>query len=369
MDSESTLKEAAFRQKMVAILNQGALNLAISVGYQTGLFDAMAAIGKPARLDTISDRSGLKARYVREWLAIMVAGGVVELGQGADRQDAYHLPKEHAACLIRSAGNQNLAVYAQEIPLLTTTAMEDVVAAFSHGDGLPYSVYHRFQAFMSELSNAKHREILVDKFLPAVADGGLVKKLHQGIKVCDVGCGEGVALLLMADAFPNSRFTGIDISAEAIASANHSLGALSIKNAEFLLRDAASLKEGHDIGGNYDYIVAFDAIHDQTAPLQALEAIYHLLVPGGWFSMIDIAAGSSLRANLDHPMGPFLYTVSLMHCMPVGLYQGGEGLGMMWGKEQATGYLKKAGFAQIEVHAMDHDPFNFHYLCKKHLGI
>lgn len=90
-----------------------------------------------------------------------------------------------------------------------------------------------------------------------------------------------------------------------------------------------------------------------------------MLAPGGLFSMIDIDAASHPAGNLDHPMGPFLYTVSLMHCMPVGLSDQGRGLGMMWGREQAVSLLEQAGFCRIEVLEMAHDPFNVHYLSWK----
>ncbi len=81
--------------------------------------------------------------------------------------------------------------------------------------------------------------------------------------------------------------------------------------------------------------------------------------------MIDIDAASQQAGNMDHPMGPFLYTVSLMHCMPVGLFDQGRGLGMMWGREQAVSLLDQAGFRHIQVLEMAHDPFNVHYLCRK----
>ncbi|WP_178371892.1 hypothetical protein [Desulfacinum infernum] len=87
--------------------------------------------------------------------------------------------------------------------------------------------------------------------------------------------------------------------------------------------------------------------------------------PGGIFSMVDIAAGSRHADNLDHPLAPFLYTVSLLHCLPVGRVDGGAGLGMMWGRERALDLLRQAGFTQVEVQTMSHDPFNDHYLCRK----
>ena len=90
-----------------------------------------------------------------------------------------------------------------------------------------------------------------------------------------------------------------------------------------------------------------------------------MLVADGLFSMVDIAARSNLGDNLDHSMGPFLYTVSLMHCMPVGLVDGGAGLGMMWGREKAVEMLKAAGFQKVQVLEMPDDPFNLHFFCQK----
>ena len=81
--------------------------------------------------------------------------------------------------------------------------------------------------------------------------------------------------------------------------------------------------------------------------------------------MVDIAASSRLIENKDYPMGPFLYTISLMHCMPVGLVKGGAGLGMMWGREKAVKMLKQAGFQDVQVLEIPDDPFNLHFLCAK----
>ena len=81
--------------------------------------------------------------------------------------------------------------------------------------------------------------------------------------------------------------------------------------------------------------------------------------------MVDIAAASSLSENMAHPMGMFLYTVSLMHCMPVGLMDGGAGLGMMWGREKAVSMLKESGFNQVSVEEIPEDPFNLHFFCRK----
>jgi len=365
MAEMSQPKREAFSQRMTDILNYGALNLAMAIGYRAGLFEVMASFSSPQPTPAIAARAGLHERYVREWLGIMFTGKVVELTQGEDEQECYILPPEHAAFLTRGVGNVNLAVYTQEIPLLTNCAMEQVIQAIRSGAGVPYSRYPPFQAFMSELANAKHRQVLLEKFLPAVEDGQLLARLKEGIQVCDLGCGEGVAVMLMAGAFPQSRFTGIDIDDRALEVARNAAASLGLKNTVFCLRDAAEIKSDSQWCDTFDYIVAFDAIHDQKAPQEALLSVYHMLAPGGIFSMVDIAAHTSHYDNRNHPLGPFLYTVSLMHCLPVGLVDGGVGLGMMWGQEQAVAMLQQAGFARVEVQEMPEDPFNLHFCCRK----
>ena len=356
---------AAFSQKMIAILNGAALNLAVAIGYRTGLFDVMAGLEQPQTAETIAARAGLHHRYVREWLGVMATGGIVTLSASDHGGSRYRLPAAHASLLTRAAGNRNLAVYTQEIPLLTNCALEPVLAGFKSGDGVSYDRYPAFQAFMTELSEAKLRDVLVDQFLPSVDDGRLVGRLQQGMQVCDLGCGEGLAVRLMARAYPRSRFLGLDISVAAIDTARRAAEAEGLENITYEVRDAAQLCEDEDLRGNCDYVLAFDAIHDQTRPLEALRGAHHLLSPEGIFSMIDIAAESEPAQNLDHPMGPFLYTVSLMHCMPVGLADGGAGLGMMWGRRQALEMLAAAGFTQVTVVPMAHDPFNRHFFCRR----
>jgi ubiquinone/menaquinone biosynthesis C-methylase UbiE len=361
----SAAKGQSFSQKMTDILNYGAINLAMAIGYRTGLFDIMDAFGAPQTAACIADKAGLNKRYVREWLGVMAAGEIVDLSSAENGENLYFLPRHHGDFIARRSGNSNMGVYTQEIPLLTACAMEAVIGGFTTGAGVSYDHYPKFQNFMSELADAKHRQVLVDKFLPSVDDGKLIEGLRSGITVCDLGCAEGVAVMLMAKAYPRSRFVGIDISPEAIEKARREARRQNIDNLNFIILDAASLKDDDQRRDSFDYVTAFDAIHDQTRPHDVLKGVYHILAPEGWFSMVDIAAKSHLADNLSHPLAPFLYTVSLMHCMPVGLVDGGMGLGMMWGKERAVEMLKQAGFLQVQVCAIPDDPFNLHFLCRK----
>lgn len=350
---------------MTDILNYGALNLAMGIGYRTGLFETLDAISDPQPLGEIASAAGVNARYVREWLGVMVTGGIIECTEGEDGEDVYFLPREHGDLITRRAGNANIGVYTQEIPLLTRCALDEVVNGFTTGDGVSYDHYPEFQAFMGQLADAKHREVLVDTFLPSVAGGEAVRRMQQGIRVCDLGCAQGLALILMAEAFPKSSFVGLDISAPAIATAREAARARGLSNISFTVRDSARIAEDPSSAEQFDYILAFDAIHDQTRPLEALCGVYFMLAPGGMFSMVDIAASSRLAKNVDHPMGSFLYAVSLMHCMPVGLVDGGAGLGMMWGREKAVTMLQEAGFEHVSVEQIPDDVFNLHFLGRK----
>jgi len=355
----------SFADKMVDILNYGSLNLAMGLGYRAGLFDVMDDAARPCRVEEICAPADLSPRYVKEWLGVMVCGGIVELVPGDDGEDRFLLPKTHGDVLARRAGSGNLGVYAQEIPLLTASVMEQVFERFSSGDGIAYDQYPDFHDFMAQLGDAKHRQGMVDVFLPSVDNGRLVHAMQTGIDVCDLGCAQGVAAILMAKAFPASRFTGIDISGEALEVARTDAAQQGLQNIRFELRDAAELRHPNDLSGSFDYITAFDALHDQTRPLEALQGVVELLKADGAFSMIDIAAETDIEGNRDHPMGPFLYTVSLMHCMPVGLVDGGAGLGMMWGRQRAQQMLTRAGFSQVTVAEIPDDPFNLHFFCKK----
>ena len=185
-------EEKQFSEKITDILNYGAANAALAIGYQLELFDVMDLSDKPQSIDTIAAECKVDTRYLAEWMGIMVSSGIITLSVDDNGQEMYLLPKEHGDVLTRRAGNSNMGVYTQEIPLLTMSVMDQVVKGFRTGEGIEYSFYPRFQAFMSESANAKHRQVLTSSFLPFVNNGKIVEQLEKGIEVCDLGCGEGV---------------------------------------------------------------------------------------------------------------------------------------------------------------------------------
>ena len=125
--------------------------------------------------------------------------------------------------------------------------------------------------------------------------------------------------------------------------------------------DAAAIDEYED----YDLITSFDAIHDQAKPASMLAGISQALRPDGAYLVQDIAGSSHLEKNIDHLVSPFLYTISLTHCMTVSLAYGGEGLGAMWGEEKAVEMMKTAGFKEISVNRLEHDFMNTYYVATK----
>jgi SAM-dependent methyltransferase len=344
----------AFAERMVTALSDAFVALMTSVGHRVGLFDTLSSL-PPATSTTIADAAGLDERYVREWLGAMTTGGIVTYDPASG---CFDLPPEHATCLTRAAGPDNIARITQFVGLLGAVE-EEVVDCFRDGGGVPYAAYPRFQQVMAEDSRATHDATLLDVVLPLVE--GLPARLTRGIDVADIGCGSGHAINLMARAYPESRFTGFDISQEGIAAAEDEAARLRLPNARFEVRDVARL----DIEAGLDLITAFDAIHDQAEPALVLAAIARALRPGGVFLMVDIRARSAVEDNLDLPWAPFLYGVSTLHCMTVSLAQGGAGLGTVWGEELALRMLADAGFTDVTVESVDDDPFNAYYVARR----
>ena len=353
----NTEQPDAFAERMLEMLNQGALALMVSIGHRTGLFDAMAEL-PPATIGQISTHTGLHRRYVQEWLAAMVAGGIVDYSAA---KGEYRLPAFRAALLTRAASPDNIAVFAQYIGLLGQ--VEDrVVECFRQGGGVGYEHYPRFHEVMAEDSGQTVIAALDEHILPLVP--GLPGQLEQGIRVLDIGCGRGQALLHLASRYPNSEFVGYDISAQALAQARTLAAQQGIDNARFECRDLTDFDHRSDAEA-FDLVTAFDAIHDQADPQAVLNGVQRTLRSGGSFLMQDIRASSHLENNLDHPIAPLLYTLSTMHCMTVSLAQGGAGLGTMWGEELALDMLRAAGFEQVTVNRLEHDFQNSFYVMRK----
>src|ERR1700754_4216241 len=256
-------KAEQFGERTFQIINDAGLALMMSIGHRTKLFDTMADL-PASSVGDIAKASRLNERYVREWLGAMVTGGIVEFDAATE---TYRLPPEHAACLTRASSPNNVAVTAQWVAVLGG-AEDSVVDAFRHGRGVPYSAYPRFHTVMAEESRQTVVDGLLNHILPL--SYGLIDSLGAGIDALDIACGSGAAVITTAAAFPLSRFTGVDLSAEAINAGRNEVAARDLRNVTLVQADAAELW----LEDTYHLITAFDAIHDQARPARVLERVF-----------------------------------------------------------------------------------------------
>ena len=345
-----------FGNRFLNILNHGALAVMISIGHRTGLFSAMRKAG-PATSHELAGQAMLDERYVREWLGAMTCGGIATCDETGS---VFTLVPEAAEMLGGGNGAESLAYLAQYVAMMGFVE-DKVIDCFHRGGGVPYSAFPRFHEVMACDSKQTVVDPLFDHLLPLIP--GISLALHNGIEVLDVGCGRGKALLKMAARFPQSRFTGWDLSEEATRDARNEATALGLGNVTFKVRDLSNFHETAPPAA-FDFITAFDAIHDQARPDHVLAGIRRALKPDGVFLMQDIGASSNVAENTGHTIGTLLYSLSCTHCMTVSLAQGGLGVGAMWGEQLTREFLANAGFHQVERQTLLHDIQNYYYIVK-----
>jgi 2-polyprenyl-3-methyl-5-hydroxy-6-metoxy-1,4-benzoquinol methylase len=349
-----TAAAEGFLDRVAGLINDGAVAVMVGIGHRTGLFDTMAAL-PPATSAEIAEEAALAERYVREWLAVMVTSRIVAFDP---ERSTYSLPAEHAASLTRGAALGNMAVYAQHVGLLGQV-QDRLLDCFETGEGTRYSDYPCFHHMMAEDSAMTVTAGLFDHILPLVPEIGA--RLEDGIEVLDAGCGQGAALIALAGRYPRSRFTGYDLSEDAIAHAAEVARRAGLGNVRFEVRDLTS----YDERARFDFITSFDAVHDQKDPAGLIRGLHGALRPRGVYLMQDIGGSARLENNLDFPMASFLYAISCAHCTPVSLGQGGQGLGTMWGWETAESMLHAAGFDEVDRHVLPHDPMNVWFVARR----
>jgi SAM-dependent methyltransferase len=341
-----------FARKLFGHYTSGILTIMVDIGHKTGLFEA-AAKGAGTSQE-IAARAGLDERYVREWLGAMATGGIMEY-DAATR--TFLLPPEHAVCLTGTS-SRNLASNSQVLAMLATR-LPKVAACFRTGGGVPYSEFRPdFTQYMDASWRLLYDGLLIKGFLPAAKS--VPERLATGIRVADLGCGTGHAVNLMAREYPRSDFVGYDIGADAIESARAEARAMGLTNARFDLVDVSRLPSEP----KFDLITSFDAIHDQRDPAAVLRGAAAALASDGIYLAVEPRASSNLEDNLANPFAPYIYGMSVMHCMTVSLAEGGTGLGTAWGEQTARQYLAAAGFTSVEVVDAP-GPQNSIYVCRR----
>ncbi|VDO38468.1 unnamed protein product [Haemonchus placei] len=337
----------------------GTMASTIALGHKLHLFEALAKVGSeenPATPKQVADESGCKERYVKEWLSAMAAGEIIEVNE----EEKFWIPKEHVAVTLQ---------FSLFLPLLLKS-YDNVCNVFRKDGplGLSYSDFTGFYQTMSSLSEAMHKRHLVSDFLPALG-ADIPERLKEGGMMClDVGCGNGFHAALLAQTFPKSNFTGIDITLEAVQQANQRRkdDGSTFDNLAFIQMNGGEMAA--DWTNKYDVVTIFDACHDQMRPDLCLKEIFRVLKPGGVFGMLEVKASSNVYTDRKEmgELASHLYGVSLLHCLPVGSNSPDAlGLGTMWGKEKAKKSLMQAGFTNVNIVPTPMFPFNDLYVCKK----
>ena len=353
---QDAIREFAFQ---VWSYKQGELvSLMVHLGDRLGIYRTMAGAG-PLTPAEVAEKTGLQPRWILEWLRGQAAARLLHFHSGTEDGDdvgRFELTDVQAEVLAHEDKSLFFAAGAFGEPMEPANVGK-LAGAFVTGVGLTYDqlgpcACHRTERMLGPWS----RLALVPQIVPAL--DGVQAKLEAGAKVCDVGCGSGIALAAMAKAFPNSTFHGLDLSTHAIERAQHRKVEEGLGNAEFFLKRGEELEAGSD----YDFVLTFDCLHDMTRPDVVIEKIRGAIKDDGTWLIKDIRSKPRFEDNLRNPMLALLYGFSVSSCMSSALSEpDGLGLGTLgFNPEVAERMTSAGGFSRFQLHDFD-DPSNLYY--------
>jgi 2-polyprenyl-3-methyl-5-hydroxy-6-metoxy-1,4-benzoquinol methylase len=320
----------------------------IHLGDRMGLYRSLAEAGQPLSTPELADRTGLDERWIREWAHNQAAARILDHdGTGA----RFWLSPEAVAVLASPAHPAFGMGMFHRLPR-TMVTLEHLPDSFRTGLGYDYDAHgEEGAAGIERAFEPWYRNFLVPVGLPAL--DGVVDRLQTGAVAADIGCGAGVAVCLMAQAFPNSQFHGYDISQHALARANERKGRFDLTNAHFHDPRDEGLPTDHSV----DLVTTFDCIHDMTHPQEMMHAIRGAIADDGVWMLVDIKARETFEENVKkNPMASMMYGISVMSCMASALSApGGAGLGTLGLPEsRARAMAESAGFTRFRKLDIDH---------------
>lgn len=335
----------AFVGKMVGDMAAAMSGALVITGAKLGLYKALDQ--GPATSEDLAGRAGIAERYAREWLSAQAASGYV------DYDPATGLFSLNAEQRMVFADESSPVFIAPAFEVIASAYIDEpkVTEAFVSGRGVGWHEHHECLFRGTErFFRTGYQAFLVENWLPAL--DGVVDRLHAGASVADIGCGHGASTILMAQAFPNSRFVGFDYHEASIERARQAAReAGDLPNVSF---EVASAKETP--GSDYDLAACFDCLHDMGDPVGAARRIREMLRPDGTFLLVEPYANDSLAENLN-PVGRMFYSASTMICTPGSLAQEvGLALGAQAGEARLAEVLRQAGFNRVR--RATETPFN-----------
>lgn len=346
-------KVQTFAFKMIGDITACQMGPLSTVADRLGLFATLAESGAVTSAE-FAERAKIHERYAREWLSAMACHGYIAYD---DATKCFTLPPEHAYCLV----NQDSPFYLLGAMVMSEPywANVDLLAeAFKHGGGVPQERYgEHFWCGFERFTRPGFLNNLTQDWIPAL--GEVDARLRAGGSVADVGCGNGQALIYLAQGYPQARLVGYDNYAPAIKLANANAEMAGV--ADRVRYEVCDVTKG--IPGQYDLITTFDVVHDMPRPRPALKEIRQALTPGGTYFVLEFNFFGDLQQNIDHPMGigAFGYSASTNYCMTQALAVGGEGTGTCMGEEKTRELATEAGFSHFRRLDFPQNPFNIFY--------
>jgi 2-polyprenyl-3-methyl-5-hydroxy-6-metoxy-1,4-benzoquinol methylase len=336
----------AFVGKMLGDMGAALGGTLVHMGDKLGLYKALAE-GGPVNAGDLAQRTGTAERYVREWLAQQAASGYIEYCNETGR---FSLSPEQAAVFADEASPVFMAGFFD----IAAAAYRDeprILEAFRSGAGVGWHEHDRCLFCGTErFFRTSYRHQLVQSWLPAL--GGVTAKLERGARVADVGCGHGASTILMAKAYPKSRFWGFDYHAPSISCARAAAEEAGV--ADRVVFTVAAAKEYP--GDRYDLVTFFDCLHDMGDPVGAARHVKSTLAADGTWMIVEPFANDRLEDNLN-PVGRLYYAASTMICTPASLSQEvGLALGAQAGEARLREVVMAGGFTRFR-RATD-TPFN-----------
>jgi 2-polyprenyl-3-methyl-5-hydroxy-6-metoxy-1,4-benzoquinol methylase len=348
-------KLKAYQKLVFGSLGGAMTSTMIYLGDRLGLYRALAELGSATSAE-LATKTGLKERWLREWLYQQGASGVLEHIGG----ERFALSPEGAAVLADESHPAFGIGFFAHLPQ-TIAVAEKLPEAFRTGVGLPYDAFGAEGAQGIERGFAPwFRTALVSSALPKLP--GVVETLARGGRAADVGCGAGVAVIELAKAFPKSEFHGFDISQHALERARENQSRAGVSNAAF--HDAKRDPLPDD--ARFDLVTTFDCLHDMAHPERVMSAIRRAIRPDGVWLISDIKARGSYEENVrKNPMAAMMYGTSVLSCMSSALSEpDGLGLGTLGFPESlARKMCAEAGFSRFEPIDFGH-PVNAFYVAR-----
>lgn len=327
----------SFFERAFGDLAAGYGGVMVSLGNKLGLYKAMCAAG-PVTARELARRTGCAERYVGEWLNAQAAGGYVVYHAVSG---TYELTPEQAMVLAREDSPLFLPA-AWEVPASMWFDEGKAIEAFRTGKGVPWSDHNgRLYCGVAAFYRNAYQGSLVAEWLPAL--DGVVEQLERGITVADVGCGYGISTILMAQAFPRSRFYGFDTHAASIETARRSAAEAGLDSQ--VTFEAANAADYPARG--YGLVCFFDCLHDMGDPLGAARHAGEVLAPGGTVMLIEPFATGRVEDNLT-PVARMYFSASTVLCCAHAISEGGNlVLGAQAGEARLAEVFRKAGFTHF----------------------